>query len=29
MVETKETIEWPPAGVKWYYSDEWVTIYYT
>ena len=26
MVETKEIIEWPPAGVKWYYSDEWVAI---
>ena len=28
MVETKEAIEWPPAGIKWYYSDEWVTIYH-
>ena len=26
MVETKEAIEWPPAGIKWYYSDEWVAI---
>lgn len=23
MVETKE---WPPAGIKWYYSDKWVAI---
>ena len=26
MVETKEAIGWPPAGAKWYYSDEWVAI---
>jgi len=26
MIDTKEVIEWPPVGVKWYYSDEWVAI---
>jgi len=26
LVETKETKQWPPAGIKWYYSDKWVAI---
>ncbi len=26
MVDTQKIKEWPPAGVKWFYSDEWVAI---
>jgi len=26
MVKTEKAIDWPPAGVKWYYSDKWVAI---
>ncbi len=26
MVNSQEIKQWPPAGVKWYYSDEWVAI---